>query len=175
MRGVSGSGKSTAANALAHDCDQSLNAQGETVLAVVGVVFSTDDYFMKDGKYQFNASEIGKAHAWNQKRAFEAIKNHVDNIIIDNTNTQAWEAKPYVEAALKEGYRIEIIESSSPWWRKFRLHGKTMSPAEREEVAQECAKRNKHGVPVEAIRKMLDRWEFYITVDDILKSKGPKR
>jgi len=57
MRGVSGSGKSTLARRL-----------GEG-----GAIFSTDDFFTSGGKYEFDRSVIGRAHAWNQARAIKAM------------------------------------------------------------------------------------------------------
>jgi tRNA uridine 5-carbamoylmethylation protein Kti12 len=52
MRGVPGSGKSTLAKQLAEG-DESK-------------IFSTDDYWMKDGTYQFDPKMLGNAHEWNQ-------------------------------------------------------------------------------------------------------------
>lgn len=52
MRGVPGSGKSTLANQLAEG-DESR-------------ILSTDQFFMKDGTYQFDGKMLGKAHEWNQ-------------------------------------------------------------------------------------------------------------
>lgn len=120
-------------------------------------VFSTDDYFMQDGNYVFNPSKLSAAHQWNQKRAIEAMDAGVTPVVIDNTNVQAWEAKGYVQAAVERGYRIEVREPETPW--KFD--------------AEELAKRNQHGVPIEAIKRMLNRWEPDITVDDILAAKSP--
>jgi predicted kinase len=120
-------------------------------------IFSTDDYFMQGGNYVFDPSKLPTAHRWNQQRAIEAMDAGVTPIIIDNTNVQAWEAKGYVQAAIDRGYRIEIREPETPW--KFD--------------AEELAKRNQHGVPIEAIKRMLSRWEPDITVDDILAAKSP--
>ncbi|NXK52875.1 N42L2 protein, partial [Chauna torquata] len=47
------------------------------------------------------------------KQAMELGKSP---IIIDNTNTQAWEMKPYVEVALEKGYRVEFHEPDT-WWK----------------------------------------------------------
>ncbi|XP_064636316.1 uncharacterized protein LOC135493188 isoform X3 [Lineus longissimus] len=80
MRGCPGSGKSTLASQLKFS----------------GVILSTDDYFTKNGRYLFRKEKIGDAHQWNQKRALEKMKGGVNPIIIDNTNTQTWEMKPYV-------------------------------------------------------------------------------
>src|SRR5574337_1008108 len=100
MRGVPGSGKSTKAKRLA----------GET-----GVIFSTDDFFMREGQYVFDGKQIAKAHGWNQARAAVAMQQGISPIVVDNTNTVAWEAAPYVREATKNGYSVEFICADTPW------------------------------------------------------------
>ena len=58
----------------------------------------------------FNPSKLGEAHQWNQDRVIEAMSKGINPIVVDNTHTQAWEAKPYVKAALKNGYEVIIKE-----------------------------------------------------------------
>ena len=142
MRGISGSGKSTLANQL---------GQG-------GSVFSSDDFFMVNDEYQFDADYLSDAHSWNKGRAVDAMAQGISPIVIDNTHTQPWEAKPYVMAAQKYGYQIEIREAETPW--KFD--------------AEELTRRNSHGVPRNVIDDMLDRWHPDMTVDDIVNSEKPK-
>jgi len=142
MRGISGSGKSTLARQL-----------GEG-----GAVFSTDDFFMVNGKYQFDRDFMSEAHFWNQTRAVEAMDKGISPIVIDNTNVEAWEPKFYVEEAMKRGYRVEIKESQTPW--RFD--------------ANELARRNTHGVPLDVIQGMIDKWHPDMTVDDILNAEKPK-
>lgn len=125
MRGIPGSGKSTRARQLAGDS---------------GKIHSTDDYFMKNGKYVFDASRIQHNHHLN----FEAFKADlalgISPVIVDNTNTQKWEYEKYQKAAEEAGYQVEVI--SIPH----------IDPV----VA---AQRNTHGVPEVAIRRMIARWE----------------
>ena len=142
MRGISGSGKSTLARQL-----------GEG-----GAVFSTDDFFMVNGEYQFDRDFMSEAHFLNQTRAVEAMDKGISPIVIDNTNVEAWEPKFYVEEAMKRGYRVEIKESQTPW--RFD--------------AEELARRNTHGVPLDVIQGMIDRWHQDMTVDDILNAEKPK-
>ncbi|MEE6472503.1 hypothetical protein FKM82_009626 [Ascaphus truei] len=83
LRGLPGSGKSSLARKLKRDFPSAL-------------VFSTDDFFiMDDGTYLFNQNLLQEAHKWNRKRASKAMKRGKTPIIIDNTNIQAWEMKPY--------------------------------------------------------------------------------
>uniref|UniRef100_A0A452IVR9 NEDD4 binding protein 2 like 2 n=1 Tax=Gopherus agassizii TaxID=38772 RepID=A0A452IVR9_9SAUR len=103
LRGLPGSGKTTLSHIL-------LGQNRD------GVVFSTDDYFRQQDGYTYNVAQLGDAHDWNQKRAKQAMDQGRSPIIIDNTNTQAWEMKPYVEMALGKGYRVEFHEPDT-WWK----------------------------------------------------------
>lgn len=139
MRGVPGSGKSTKAATLG------------------GLVLTTDDFFMENGKYVFDGKKISQAHAWNQGRCEGAMMSGVEHVIIDNTNTQAWEAKPYCLLAERFGYQVNFVTADTPWALD----------------AEECAKRNSHGVPLESIKTMLARFEPTLTLAGCLKSKAP--
>ncbi|XP_058886463.1 NEDD4-binding protein 2-like 2 isoform X2 [Acipenser ruthenus] len=144
LRGVPGSGKSTLAKEL-------LSSSPDAV------VLSTDDYFSQEEGYSYDPSLLGDAHEWNKKKAGEAMDQGKSPVIIDNTNTQAWEMKPYVELALERGYRVEFHEPDTSW--KF-------DPVELE-------KRNKHGVPQEKIAQMLERFEHPMSIDIVLNSQEP--
>ena len=124
-----------------------------------GQAFSSDEYFIKNGVYVFNPSELVHAHKWNQKRVADALKTGLTPIVVDNTHTQKWEARPYVVEALKYNYKIEFVEPNTPWKK---------NPIE-------LQKRNVHNVPLDAIKRMLDRWENNFTVQDVLNSKPPHR
>lgn len=78
-------------------------------------------------------------------------------VIVDNTNTQCWEARPYVLPALEHGYAVEITTPTTPW---------AFDPVQ-------LAKKNAHGVPEAAIRRMLQRWEKDFTVERIVASHAP--
>lgn len=144
LRGVPGSGKST--------LGRELLSTGPN-----GVILSTDDYFFQDNRYVFDSALLGDAHDWNQKRAEQAMLEGRSPVIIDNTNVKAWEMKPYVGMALKNGYRVDFFEPDTHW--KY-------DPAQLE-------KRNKHGVPRESIAKMLDVFEWPMNVDIVMNSVVP--
>lgn len=149
MRGVSGSGKSTVASRISKE-------RG-------GVVFSTDDFFEKDGVYEFDPKMLSSNHAKNQNRAEEAMASGASPIIIDNTNTAAWEMKPYVQAAKRHGYEIEIVEPGSEGFPE----------ADFEEIMRRQAGRGSKSIPSEVVKKMMGRFEKGVSVDDILASKSP--
>lgn len=140
MRGPSGAGKSTAAKEL----------------GISGTTLSTDDFWMKDGQYVFDQSKIAEAHKWNQQRARECLEKGISPIIIDNTNIEAWEMKPYVYMAQEFGYQIKLI------------------PVKVQNTAEELAIRNKHGVPANVIQQMLNKYNPNVSVMDILRSKTPE-
>jgi predicted kinase len=147
MRGVSGSGKSTMARKIAamHD---------------LSVILSTDDFFMKDGEYRFDPSRLGEYHAANVKRVETAMGDECPCVIVDNTNTQSWEMKPYVELAMEHGYDVQIVEPE---------------PVSFEELMNRQAQRadQNKALPAEVVKRMLSRYEKNVTVEKILNSLRP--
>ncbi|XP_042667975.1 NEDD4-binding protein 2 isoform X2 [Centrocercus urophasianus] len=146
LRGVPGSGKSYLARMILEDNPG-------------GVILSTDDYFYKCGKYHYDARCLGEAHEWNRKRAKEAFEMKISPIIIDNTNIQAWEMKPYVALAQQFKYKVMFREPDT-WW-KFK--------------PKELERRNIHGVSKEKIKRMLEQYERCLTVNSILESSVPEK
>lgn len=146
LRGPPGSGKSTLARALLarNSC---------------GVILSTDDYFTVNGQYHFDPAVLGEAHSWNHNRAKLAFERGANPIIIDNTNMQGWEMRPYVIQALKHRYKI-LFREPDTWWKN---------------KPRELERRTKHGVPSERIRRMLCGYERFVTVKSILGSQMPER
>ncbi|XP_034044687.1 LOW QUALITY PROTEIN: NEDD4-binding protein 2 [Thalassophryne amazonica] len=145
LRGVPGSGKSTLARAML------LHNPG-------GVILSTDDYFSLNRGYHFNPTLLGEAHEWNQKRAKEAFEKGLNPIIIDNTNLQGWEMKPYVTQALQHKYKV-LFREPDTWWKN---------------KPRELERRSTHNVPVETIRLMLNKYERFVTVQSIMGSQMPE-
>lgn len=117
MRGCSGSGKSTYIRM------HFPNA----------FICSADHYFMKDGHYQFDGKDINKAHQTCFVKFIEAVMDGVEDIVVDNTHTQAWELAPYVQGGGSFGYEVEI-------------HTLIVDP----EIA---AKRNVHGVRLRDVKR----------------------
>ncbi|XP_061850195.1 NEDD4-binding protein 2 isoform X2 [Colius striatus] len=146
LRGVPGSGKSYLARTLLEDNPG-------------GIILSTDDYFYKQGQYHYDPDCLEEAHDWNRKRAKEAFETRISPIIIDNTNIQAWEMKPYVALAQQFKYKVMFREPDT-WW-KFK--------------PKELERRNIHGVSKEKIKRMLERYERCLTVSSILGSSDPNK
>lgn len=91
MRGVSGSGKSTIAQALG--CP----------------VFSADDDMMSDGVYCFNHLLLNSAHRNTFLRVMECLAQG-RSCAVDNTNTTSWEISPFLSLAAAFEVEVEIIE-----------------------------------------------------------------
>lgn len=91
IRGVSGSGKSTFAEFL------------------YAPIFSADDYFMRNGKYEFDANKLGAAHLDCQTKTANALKKGTPRVVVANTFTTVRELKPYIELGKKYGYRVFTI------------------------------------------------------------------
>ncbi|KAI5188331.1 Nedd4-Binding Protein 2 [Manis pentadactyla] len=146
LRGLPGSGKSFLARTLQEDNPS-------------GVILSTDDYFYINGQYQFDVKYLGEAHEWNQNRAKEAFEKKVSPIIIDNTNLQAWEMKPYVALSQKHKYKV-LFREPDTWW-KFK--------------PKELARRNIHGVSKDKITRMLEHYQRFVSVPIIMSSSVPEK
>ncbi len=140
MRGISGSGKSTKALEL-------FKLYNNGKYAISDVVFSTDNEHMKfiDDKwvYVFQAEKLFYFHKKNQANAFHAMGLGRDFVIVDNTNTTFEEMKPYIIGAYTFGYEVEMVEPETAW--RYDI--------------EELTKRNAHSVPIDAIRKMKQRFQ----------------
>jgi predicted kinase len=99
LRGLPGSGKSTLAKVLQPSGWSSH--------------YEADMYFMKDGEYKFDPSELRNAHSWCQDQTRKAMEDNIPTIFITNTFTQEWEMKSYYELAEKYGYTVYSIISEN--------------------------------------------------------------
>jgi adenylate kinase family enzyme len=124
LRGLPGSGKSTFADLI--------GARGAGYAH-----FEADMYFMKDGKYKFEPSQIKMAHNWCMIQTEKAMANDTAIIIVSNTFTQEWEMDFYYEKAKYYDYDVfsVILENR---------HGGV----------------NTHGVPEDKLEIMKNRFEI---------------
>ena len=122
VRGLPGSGKTTFAQSIA-----------------AGPVLSADDYFMVNGKYEFNADLLGKAHETCLNRTEYQMQRGTNQIFVANTFTTKREMKPYFEIANQYGYAVFsiIVENR---------HGN----------------KSVHNVPGETMIKMKDRFDIQL-------------
>lgn len=124
LRGLPGSGKSTLAKSIG------------------GLHIEADQYFMEDGVYKFDPTQLKNAHNYCQGQTQAWMKTdgaqvNVNRIVVSNTFTQEWEMQPYYDLAEKHGYRVYslVVENR---------HGGL----------------NEHNVPEESMVKMKNRFEF---------------
>ena len=153
MVGVPGSGKSTKAKSLVEN----------------GVIHSTDDIISSMGDYRVifegmtstgDFSTLSKAHNTNLKNALTSMKSGASPVVIDNTNLNPKDIKPYVVGALNMGFddkNIKIVDVGTGGL-----------------IAEDLAKRNTHGVPLDKIKSMIQRYNTFkpLTVGKILESDG---
>jgi len=116
-RGLPGSGKSSLARSLAP-----------------GSNYAADDFFTKGGRYDFDFTRIGEAHAWCMGQVEEALARHDPLVAVHNTFSRDWEARAYYSLAANYGYTIFVVEAQNDFG-------------------------NTHEVPESAIQVMRDRWE----------------
>jgi predicted kinase len=140
LQGHSGSGKST----LGRDhLAPLLRSLGHDV-----VIVSTDDEFHENGVYRFDPTKLGINHAKAQLKCKEALAAG-KSVIVDNTNTMKWEAKPYVLMAQELSIPVSFHRATGNY-------------------------SNLHGVPPEKVEQMKKRLEP-LTLDGVLASEPPKR
>ena len=119
IRGIPGAGKSTFAKTL------------------TGIHFESDMFFIIEGEYKFDISQIKKSHDWCIESVEHELSRSTHNVIVSNTFTQEWEMKPYFDMAKKYEYTVfcVVIENR---------HGGI----------------NVHNAPDEVIEKMRNRFDI---------------
>jgi len=90
LRGLPGSGKSTAAKLFAK-----------------APHFEADMYFLDaNGDYVFDASKLKMAHNWCAIQTQKAMVDEYPIIVVSNTFTQEWEMEIYYELAQNHNYNV---------------------------------------------------------------------
>ena len=129
MRGVPGCGKSTYVT--------QLSTSDSTCIC------SADNFFLFNGKYNFDPRKIGEAHQYCLSVFIDALITGISAIFVDNTNSTLWEYQNYLKLARCWGYRVRIIEIVCRNTGELQIFHA----------------RNKHNVPYEACLRMWRRWE----------------
>lgn len=88
LRGVSGSGKTTLAQTLTQN------------------IVAADDYFSRDGEYNFDPAQLGKAHEWCKNTVEDLIRSGCEKICVHNTSTRERDLRDYYEMAETFGYTV---------------------------------------------------------------------
>lgn len=162
MRGLPSTGKSITARLLA----------GET-----GTVFETDSFFLTEvgddpDAYDYDRERLTEARDWNFKRFKDAVDEGSSPIVVDRGNSLSMESKRYASYAQDHGYRVELAEPDSTWWREIRvlLKYKRVTGVVLVAWARQLEKLSSitHRVPVRDILRQMSRWKFDLTVEEIM-------
>jgi predicted kinase len=132
MRGLPGSGKTTWVNALVE-----ARLPGERFIVV-----SADNYHIDKltGEYNFKPENAAAAHATCLLDFDHFLREHRDTkgyLIVDNTNTAAFEIAPYYALASARGAVVKIVEIA--------------------EALVTCIQRQTHNVPHATMKAMFTR------------------
>lgn len=130
LSGVSGSGKSTFAATLSN------------------FVVSADDFFIKEGKYNFDVRLLPKAHGACFRSCISYLAQSFETVVVDNTSTNVEDISPYALVATAFGYDFESVIN----------HVDILD-------LPKCVNRNKHGTPYETILRQ------YTNLMDMSKKK----
>ncbi|XP_063534423.1 uncharacterized protein LOC134744535 isoform X2 [Cydia strobilella] len=135
MRGLPGSGKSFLSRQIVETMCPGMNYKS--------FIFSTDDFFMRRGRYEFQRYMLPDAHQWNQNRVQEAFGRGLSPIFVDNTNVEIRHMEPYVRAGVRGGYIIEVLEPNTPWAKNVG----------------NLARKNSHDVNISALKRLSDSFQ----------------
>ena len=115
-----------------------LPGSGKSTLAkrICNQHVEADEFFVVNEKYQFDPTKLKQAHEWCQIQT-EGWMMKGYNVVVSNTFTQEWEMEAYYKLAEKYDYRVHSLVVEN------RHEGV-----------------NKHGVPVEKLEQMKNRFEI---------------
>lgn len=123
VRGHPGSGKTTFAQILQE--------------RIGGKLVSTDDQFMKNGRYEFDPKLLPTNHRIARSMTRILLRDpNCEHVIVHNTFTKLWELNQY----------IEIAEQENADFMVFRCLGDF---------------KNVHGVPEKTVTRMKNKYEPY--------------
>lgn len=96
LRGTSNAGKTSVAELI-------------TTGRVDAVIVSADDFFYKNGHYNFDANLLGAAHGQCKAKFMQAIARGEELIVVSNTNTKESEFGYYKTLAEQQGYLVFFL------------------------------------------------------------------
>lgn len=141
IRGLPGSGKTTFAHTLLDG------------LELGSCHFEADDWFEKEDGYEFDPTQIKDAHSHCLERTKQALEEE-KSVIVSNTFTQLWEMAPYVELHTQSFYYPRGSSNLS-----FKIPLTVVDLYDQGYGDTALSTKNRHDVPIEAIRRMRERYQ----------------
>ncbi len=102
LRGLPAAGKSTLASEIVFSPDL-----GKTKISPI--ICSADHFFMKDGVYRRDNTQLQAAHNACLLKFLSAVKDNNPLVVIDNSSITIDEIAPYWRVGVACDYRVEII------------------------------------------------------------------
>ena len=134
---------------------------------------------LEEYRKNWTPTKLGFAHQNNFENFKKAVDSGMTPVIVDNTNLVHRDFKNYIEYAAQSGYHVIFEEPESPWWLKYRPYLKAKSNIQQfaqennmdhqqakdhidkhlNDFADILAQKNAHGVPLETIKNMINKWQ----------------
>lgn len=111
VRGIPGSGKST----FAEYCVKKLAEEHITATHC-----ESDDYWMRNGVYKFDARFLHMAHKWCFKKVFESFKNS-KIVFVTNTFTTMKELNTYLKEAAQRGLKVTVVRMANEFQNQHEV------------------------------------------------------
>jgi len=156
-------------------CGKSYTAR--TLCTEGGIICETDEYFYTQVghdpyQYDYHRDLLPEARRWNLERFKGAVDDGVSPIVVDRGNGRNQESEVYARYAVERGYRVELKEPESEWWKEIRVLLKYKDVTR--EILYDWAdclaemSQQTHRVPAATIRHWMDHWKYDLTVEEIL-------
>lgn len=116
VRGIPGSGKST----FAEYCVKKLAEEHITATHC-----ESDDYWMHNGVYKFDARFLHMAHKWCFKKVFESFKNS-KIVFVTNTFTTMKELNTYLKEAAQRGLKVTVVRMANEFQNQHEVPEATL-------------------------------------------------
>ena len=95
--------------------------------------YEADQFFEKDGKYNFDATKLREAHNKCYLNTKKSLRDG-DKVVVSNTFTRKWELEQYLKLAKNMNKKVKVLRTT----KQFK---------------------NVHNIPNDKVQEMKDRFE----------------
>lgn len=81
---------------------------------------------MHEGRYEFDAKKLYKAHQWCFKKVFDSFAKH-KIVFVTNTFTMMKELNPYLKEAAKRGLRVIVVRMANEYQNLHAVPAATLT------------------------------------------------